>query len=54
VTYCEVGVRASLTALLHEVYTGEVVGVFDGSLIEWALHADLPVHGPVRPADATQ
>jgi len=47
VTYCEVGVRASLTALLHEIYTGEVVGVFDGSLIEWALHADLPVDGPV-------
>jgi len=54
VTYCEVGVRASLTALLHEVYTGDVVGVFDGSLIEWALHADLPVYGAVRPADATQ
>jgi 3-mercaptopyruvate sulfurtransferase SseA len=36
-------VRASLAALLHEVHTGEVVGVFDGSLIEWALHADLPI-----------
>ncbi len=46
VAYCEVGVRASLMALLHEAYAGEVVGVFDGSLIEWALHADLPVHGP--------
>ncbi len=43
VAYCEVGVRASLAALLHEVHTGEVVGVFDGSLIEWALHADLPI-----------
>ena len=49
VMYCEVGVRASLTALLHETYTGEVTGVFDGSLIEWALHADLPVLGPVYP-----
>ncbi len=45
-TYCEVGVRASLAALLHELYTGEGVGVFDGSLIEWALAADLPVVGP--------
>lgn len=44
--YCEVGVRASLMALVHEAYTAEVVGVFDGSLIEWALHADLPVEGP--------
>jgi len=46
VAYCEVGVRASLMALVHEAYTGEVVGVFDGSLIEWALYADLPVDGP--------
>jgi len=41
-----VGVRASLMAFLHEAYTSEVVGVFDGLLIEWALHGDLPVHGP--------
>lgn len=49
VAYCEVGVRASLMALLHEVYTGEVVGVFDGSLIEWALDTALPVYGPPAP-----
>jgi len=34
VAYCEVGVRASLMALMHEAYTGDVVEVFDGSLIE--------------------
>ena len=44
VTYCEVGVRASTTALLHEIYTGQVVAVYDGSLMEWALDPALPVH----------
>jgi thiosulfate/3-mercaptopyruvate sulfurtransferase len=39
--YCEVGVRASLFAMLHEAYTGQVVPVYDGSLMEWALHPDL-------------
>ena len=41
--YCEVGVRASTAALLHELYTGRVLPVYDGSLMEWAFHAELPV-----------
>ena len=48
VTYCEVGVRASLTSLLHELATGAILPVFDGSLIAWSLDAELPVEcGPV-------
>jgi len=43
VAYCEVGVRASLFAVLHEAYTGQVTPVFDGSLMQWALEQDLPV-----------
>ena len=43
VAYCEVGVRASLFAMLHEAYTGQVVAVYDGSLMEWALHPELPL-----------
>jgi thiosulfate/3-mercaptopyruvate sulfurtransferase len=39
VAYCEVGVRASLFALLHEAYTGRLVRVFDGSAAEWALNS---------------
>jgi thiosulfate/3-mercaptopyruvate sulfurtransferase len=45
VTYCEVGVRASLLALLHEIHTGQVVAVFDGSLMQWSLDPELPVCG---------
>lgn len=41
VAYCEVGVRASLFALLHEAYTGRLVSVFDGSAAEWALQSGL-------------
>lgn len=43
VAYCEVGVRASLFALLHEAYTGRLVSVWDGSLTEWALTSKLPL-----------
>lgn len=35
VSYCEVGVRAATFSLLHEIYTGEVIPVYDGSIIEW-------------------
>ena len=35
VAYCEVGVRAATFSLLHEIYTGEVIPVYDGSIIEW-------------------
>lgn len=41
--YCEVGVRAATIALLHEVHTGELVAVYDGSLMEWSLEGDLPM-----------
>ena len=30
-------------ALLHEIYTGTVVTVFDGSPMGWSLQKDLPV-----------
>jgi thiosulfate/3-mercaptopyruvate sulfurtransferase len=49
VAYCEVGVRASLFALLHEAYTGRLVSVFDGSLVEWALNSELSLQAdPAR------
>lgn len=43
VAYCEVGVRSCIFALLHEVYTNQVVANFDGSLMEWALDEELPM-----------
>ena len=49
-TYCEVGVRASTVALLHEYHTGRVVPVYDGSLMAWGLAPELPVEGPDRDA----
>lgn len=42
--YCEVGVRAATVAMLHEIYTGEILPVYDGSLMEWSLDNGLPVH----------
>lgn len=35
ISYCEVGVRASTFSLLHEIYTGEIIPVYDGSIMEW-------------------
>jgi thiosulfate/3-mercaptopyruvate sulfurtransferase len=43
VTYCEVGVRAATVSLLHEIYTGEIIPVYDGSIMEWALDPSLPM-----------
>jgi thiosulfate/3-mercaptopyruvate sulfurtransferase len=43
VAYCEVGVRAALFALLHEIHTGEIIPVYDGSFMEWSLDPELPV-----------
>ncbi len=43
VAYCEVGVRSCLFALLHEVYTGQIIANFDGSIMEWALDTQLPM-----------
>jgi len=42
-TYCEVGVRASTYALLLEVYTGRVLPVYDGSVMEWGADKALPL-----------
>lgn len=38
VSYCEVGVRASTFSLLHEIYTGEIIPVYDGSIMEWGWY----------------
>ena len=43
IAYCEVGVRAATVALLHEIYTGEIMPVYDGSFMEWSLDDQLPV-----------
>ncbi len=43
VTYCEVGVRAAAFALMYEMYTGKVVPVFDGSVMQWAYDHELPM-----------
>ncbi|MBU6455140.1 MAG: hypothetical protein KGS72_25445, partial [Cyanobacteria bacterium REEB67] len=43
VTYCEVGVRAAATALLHEIYTDQIVRVYDGSIMEWSSKMQLPI-----------
>jgi len=42
-TYCEVGVRAATVALLHEIYLQQIVAVYDGSLMEWALDQTRPL-----------
>ncbi len=42
-SYCEVGVRAATFSLLYELATGQILPVYDGSLMEWSHHADLTV-----------
>lgn len=42
-TYCEVGVRAATFALLYELATGEILPVYDGSLMEWSHNPELTV-----------
>jgi thiosulfate/3-mercaptopyruvate sulfurtransferase len=41
--YCEVGVRAAMASLLHEIYNGVVTPVYDGSFMEWSFDETLPV-----------
>jgi len=43
VAYCEVGVRAGATAILHEIYTDQIVRVYDGSVMEWSSVLQLPI-----------
>lgn len=43
VAFCEVGVRACTVALLIEIYTGKIVPVYDGSMMEWSADPQLPV-----------
>jgi len=45
ISYCEVGVRAALYAVLHEIYQGQVVRVYDGSIMEWGAHSELAMSG---------
>jgi thiosulfate/3-mercaptopyruvate sulfurtransferase len=49
VAYCEVGVRAGVFALLHEIYTGDIMPVCDGSLVEWSVRSQLPVDSAAPP-----
>lgn len=54
VAYCEVGVRAAVFALMHEAYTGRIIPVCDGSVVEWALTTLLPLRmGEAREQDGT-
>ena len=43
IAFCEVGVRACTIALLHEIYTGKIVPVYDGSIMEWGADPNLPM-----------
>lgn len=43
VSFCEVGVRACNVSLLFEIYTGQIMPVYDGSMMEWSADLTLPV-----------
>jgi thiosulfate/3-mercaptopyruvate sulfurtransferase len=43
VVYCEVGPRACMVSLLHELYTGQILPVFEGSMMQWCADPQLPV-----------
>lgn len=43
IAYCELGLRAATLALLHEIYTGEKIRIFDSGFIWWSMESDLPV-----------
>jgi thiosulfate/3-mercaptopyruvate sulfurtransferase len=43
VLYCEVGPRACMVSLLHELYTGQVLPVYEGSIMQWCADPNLPV-----------
>ena len=43
VLYCEVGPRACMTSLLHELYTGQVLPVYEGSIMQWCADPNLPL-----------
>lgn len=47
IAYCELGLRAATLALLHEIYTGEKIRIFDSGFIWWSLESDLPVTGSI-------
>ncbi len=55
VAYCEVGVRAAVFSLLHEIYTGAIMPLCDGSLVEWAVQSRLPLQSgiPYQPSQLT-
>lgn len=42
-SYCEVGVRAATFSLLHELYLGRKLPVYDGSFMEWSFDERLTV-----------
>lgn len=43
VAYCEVGCKAATFALLSEIYTGRIMPVYDGSIMEWSACRSLAV-----------
>ncbi|MBI1270961.1 hypothetical protein GC174_11065 [bacterium] len=47
IAYCELGLRAATLALIHEIYTGEKLRIFDSGFIWWSLNSNLPVIGSI-------